>query len=217
MDLADVMTEIGARLDTIDGLRVYPYPADQVTPPAAVVTYPETVQFDATYARGMDRYPDLVVMVLVAKPWDRSTRDLVAGYLNGSGAGSVKDVLENGSRPPVAFTASNRTSFTVTLQGLPTGHGLKAGAQITVDSTDNTIDGTHNLIAAGATSVQFPQLLGNDADTGSGTIDYIPGGSTPYTSFDVVTVTSATLDPVSMAGVEYLAATFNLDIAGTGA
>lgn len=216
MILADVMQEIADRLDTIDGLRVYGYPADQIQPPAAAVTYPESVDFDSTFQRGMDRIPDLPVIVLVAKPWDRSTRDQIAAYIDGSGASSVKAVLENGDRPDTTFTASNRSGFIVTLQGLPTGHGLKTGASITVDSTDNTIDGTFVVLTATATTVTYPQVAGNDTDTGSGTIAYIPGGATPYTAFDTLRVTSCDVDAVSVAGVEYLAAVFHLDIAGPG-
>lgn len=95
MILSDVMDEIAARLDTIDGLRVHAYPADNVAPPAAVVTYPGSIDFDSTYARGMDRIPDLSVVVLVGKVSDRASRDRISAYVNGSGASSIKAVLED--------------------------------------------------------------------------------------------------------------------------
>lgn len=38
-----------------------------------------------------------------------------------------------------------------------------------------------------------------------------------YTAFDTVRVTGAEFDVIAMAGVEYLGATFRLDIAGEGA
>lgn len=134
MDLGDVMDELGDALDTIDGLRVYRYPPDSVQVPAAVVTYPETVQYGQTMRRGMDRYPDLSVVVMVGKVSDRVSRDRIAVYADGAGARSVKAVVE-------AHT---------------------------------------------------------------------------YTACDTVTVTGAEFDIVSMAGVEYLAATFNIDVAGPG-
>lgn len=134
MNLADVMDEIAARLDTIAGLRVHGHPPDKITPPAAVVTYPDTYNYDQTYARGMDRL-DLPVVVLVGKVSARASRDDLARFADGSGAASVKAVLEAGT----------------------------------------------------------------------------------YTAFDTVRVTGAEFDVIAMAGVEYLGATFRLDIAGEGA
>jgi len=135
MDLAAVMDEIGDQLDTIDGLRVYRYPPDSVSVPAAVVTYPETITYDETMRRGMDRYPNLPVVVMVGKVSDRTSRDRIAQYADGAGDRSVKAVVE-------AHT---------------------------------------------------------------------------YTSLGSVRVTGAAFDIVSMGGIEYLAATFSIDIAGTGA
>lgn len=215
MNLADVMTEIGDRLDTIAGLRVYRYPPDQVAVPAAVVTYPEDYIFDATFGRGMDTMT-LPVVVMVGRVSDRKSRDLIAGYCDGAGPQSIKAVLETGDRPAVTFTASNRNGFVVTLTGLPTGHGFKTGASAVVDSTDNTIDGTFFLLGHAATSVTYPQVGGNDADTGSGTVAHVPGGAPGYTAFDTVRVVDIVFDIVSMAGVEYVAATLTLDIAGPG-
>ena len=96
MDLALVMDELAARLATIEGLRVHAQPIGSVTPPAAVVVYPEEVTFDATYGRGMDRMR-LPIVVVVGRPYDRSTRDALAGYCAGSGAQSVKAVIESGA------------------------------------------------------------------------------------------------------------------------
>lgn len=96
MNLADVMDEVAARLGTIDGLRTFAYPPDRVTPPAAIVTYPTELNFDTAYARGMDRLT-LPVIVLVGKVSDRTARNHIAAYVNGSGASSVKAVLESGT------------------------------------------------------------------------------------------------------------------------
>lgn len=134
MNLGDVMDEIGDRLDAIGGLRVYRYPPDNVAPPAAVVTYPETYTYDETYGRGMDRFT-VPVIVMVGKVSDRASRDQLGVYLDGSGDKSIKAVVESGT----------------------------------------------------------------------------------YTAFDTARVTGATFDIVSMAGVEYVAATLPIDIAGQGA
>lgn len=96
MDLAKVMDAVAAQLDTIPGLRVFAYPPDSLVPPAAVVSYPDTLTFDDTYGRGMDRLT-LPVVVVVGRPSDRSTRDNLAVYCDGSGVASVKAVIEAGA------------------------------------------------------------------------------------------------------------------------
>jgi len=134
MNLADVMQAVADRLDTITGLRCFGYPADKITPPAAVVTYPESYDYDSTYNRGMDRM-ELPVVVLVGKTSDRATRANLARYADGSGAASVKAIVESGT----------------------------------------------------------------------------------YTAFDTVRVVRVVFDVVTIAGSAYLAATFTLDITGSGA
>lgn len=96
MNLAAVMQAISDRLDTIGGLRCFAYPAPKVNPPAAVVSYPDEITFDETYGRGMDQMT-LPVVVVVGKVSDRAARDQIAAYCNGSGASSVKQVLESGT------------------------------------------------------------------------------------------------------------------------
>jgi hypothetical protein len=95
MNLSDVMDEIAARLGAIKGLRVFAYPADSLSPPAAAVLYPDGITFDETYGRGMDRLT-LPVLLVVGKPTDRSTRDRIAQYCDGSGPASVKAAVEAG-------------------------------------------------------------------------------------------------------------------------
>lgn len=94
MRLADVMDEIAARLDTIEGLRVFAYPPGSLTgTPAAIVSYPGTYTYDATYGRGSDEMR-LPVVVVVGKPDDLRTRDLLSVYVDGGGASSVKAKLD---------------------------------------------------------------------------------------------------------------------------
>lgn len=97
MDLNLVMDEIATRLDTIAGLRCTGFPPPTVTPPAGIVSYPDRVEFDATYGRGVDLIVDLPVLVVEGKATDRSARDRIAAYAAGSGARSVKAVLESGT------------------------------------------------------------------------------------------------------------------------
>lgn len=96
MNLADVMQAVADRLDTVQGLRVFAYPPDALHPPAAVVTYPETYTFDATYGRGMDQI-SLPLVVVVGRVSDRASRDVIGAYVDGSGTQSVKQVVESGT------------------------------------------------------------------------------------------------------------------------
>lgn len=135
MDLNLVMDEIGERLGYIDGLNVFDFPAPTVVPPAAVLSYPDRVEFDETYGRGMDRIVDLPLFVVEGKADTRNARDRIAEYVAGSGDRSVKAVLESGT----------------------------------------------------------------------------------YTSFDDIQVTSAVFDVVRIGAIDYIAAIFTLNIAGSGA
>lgn len=90
------MDQLATQLKTINGLRVFAYPPDSLVPPAAVVSFPSEYQFDNTYGRGSDVI-HLPVMVVVGRTADRITRDLLSVYVNGSGAKSVKAVLESGT------------------------------------------------------------------------------------------------------------------------
>lgn len=94
MDLEDVSEEIRTALDTITDLRVPPWGVERIPSPAAVVALPERINFDETYGRGKDAYEDLAVVVLVAQPESRASRKTIAAYADGSGAKSVKAVLE---------------------------------------------------------------------------------------------------------------------------
>lgn len=96
MILSDVMDELATQLDTISGLRTFAFPPDSVVPPAAIISYPETYTYDETYGRGMDRMT-LPAIVVVGRLSDRSTRDLLSAYVDGSGSSSVKAVVEAGS------------------------------------------------------------------------------------------------------------------------
>lgn len=94
MDLNTVSDEIRTALGSISGLRVQPWGVRQVQVPAAIVALPERILYDSTYGRGKDEYPDLPVIVLVGAPEERASVKNLAVYAAGSGAKSVKAVLE---------------------------------------------------------------------------------------------------------------------------
>jgi hypothetical protein len=118
MILSDVMDQLATQVDTIAGLRVLAFPADQVQPPAAVVGWPETIEYDTTNTRGVDHI-NLPIIVLVGKAWDRPTRNLLSAYVNGSGAASVKAVLKAGVYTAMSSVRVASVDFeTVTVAGV---------------------------------------------------------------------------------------------------
>jgi hypothetical protein len=106
MDLAAVMDEVKAKLvAALPTLNVFAYPPGSVTPPAAVITYPDRIDLGVTYQGGMSRIESLPVVVVVGKVSDPDARDTIAAYVKGSGASSVPAILEAG--PFVAFSTLN--------------------------------------------------------------------------------------------------------------
>lgn len=95
MNLADVMDELATRLRTIPRLKVHSQSGADLVPPAATVYYPTEYVYDETYGRGMDRMT-LHIGIIVGAVVDRSARNTLAEYVNGSGSRSFKQVLESG-------------------------------------------------------------------------------------------------------------------------
>jgi hypothetical protein len=95
MIVGDVMDQIGVQLDTISGLRVLDYEADDINVPAALVSLPVGIDYLGTYKRGMDSMI-IQVTILVSMVSDRVRRDKIAPYADGAGSKSVKQVLEAG-------------------------------------------------------------------------------------------------------------------------
>lgn len=96
MNLAECMQQLADQLETIGGgLTVFGHPPNRVSAPAAIVTYPDGYTFDGSYGRGMDRLT-LPIIVLVGKVDARTSRDRIGKYADGSGAASIKQVVESG-------------------------------------------------------------------------------------------------------------------------
>lgn len=92
--IADCMDSLGSALETIPGLRVFPYYADRVTPPAAVIGFPDSYDFDTTMRRGSDTivFP---ITIVVGKADTRTARDALSAYCDGSGVSSVKVAIDS--------------------------------------------------------------------------------------------------------------------------
>lgn len=90
----EVMAGIGAALRQIPDLDVFDYPAENLTPPMAVVAFPEgDIEYDTTYGRGSDTAV-FVVYVVAGRVDVESAYAALAGYMSGQGASSVKAAIE---------------------------------------------------------------------------------------------------------------------------
>lgn len=92
MDVELVMDELEQALRTIEGLRVCVV-GEHPHPPAAYVSYPESITYDLEYGRGSDEI-DLQAVVVIGRTIDRATRKALAAYCDGNGDQSIKTVLE---------------------------------------------------------------------------------------------------------------------------
>jgi hypothetical protein len=90
MDIQAVRQGLADRADTIAGLNVTAHVPDSVSEPHFFPAEVD-VDYDKTYGRGMDELM-VTCRVLVGRPGDES--GLLAGYLKGSGATSLKAAIE---------------------------------------------------------------------------------------------------------------------------
>lgn len=96
MNVSTVMAQIGVALDTISGLRVSAFPADNAQPPFALVDFPEAVEYDSAFQRGADE-ATFPVLIGVSRSSDRAAQAKLAAFMDGSGAMSVKAAIEAGT------------------------------------------------------------------------------------------------------------------------
>ena len=86
--IAQVMTGFEARLETISGLRVASYVADQINPPQATIGVPAIESYHATMQRGRFRLTG-EIYVFVSAALDRVGQLALAEYANPTGTKSV--------------------------------------------------------------------------------------------------------------------------------
>jgi hypothetical protein len=88
MDISAIMDGIANALASL--ARSFAYPAEQITVPCFVVSYPE-IDYDATFGRGSD-YATYPVYYVAGSKTDRNTRDELSRMIAGSN--SVKEALD---------------------------------------------------------------------------------------------------------------------------
>lgn len=83
---------LATRLATISGLRTSATVPDKPNPPIAIVL-PNGITFDSSFARGVDEYTFLV-LVIVGRVDERTAQDRLDAYCDPTGSSSVKTAIE---------------------------------------------------------------------------------------------------------------------------
>lgn len=94
MDLAGIMDALAGATPSAITPRHYAYPVGSVVPPAVVVGYPTTIEYDATFDRGVDRLV-IPVFYVCGMVDDIGARAAVSAVI--SGTNEIKLALETNS------------------------------------------------------------------------------------------------------------------------
>lgn len=90
--LTDIRSGLATRIATISGLRTAATIPDQVNPPIAIVI-PERLTYDDAYGKGLVTY-SFLVQVIVGKVSERTSQNKIDGFINPTGATSIKAAIE---------------------------------------------------------------------------------------------------------------------------
>lgn len=113
MIVSDVMDELGGRLEEIPDLRVMPWAATRIAPPAALISLPPSLTYNQTYGRGGMNRLTLVISILVGWSTDRTSRDEITKYLDSVGPYSIREKINTGRYRScdTAVVTSGNTAF----------------------------------------------------------------------------------------------------------
>jgi hypothetical protein len=84
---------LATNLATISGLRTTTETPDTISPPVAIINV-ANVNFDKTFARGLDEY-NFVITCVVGRVGERTAQRLLDSYVSSTGASSVKLAIES--------------------------------------------------------------------------------------------------------------------------
>lgn len=87
--IQEVMEGIEARLETIEGLRVAAYVADQINPPQAIVGVPPVPDYRRVFGPAGQLMIEPTITILVSAALDRVGQMKLASYVDKTGAQSV--------------------------------------------------------------------------------------------------------------------------------
>jgi hypothetical protein len=91
--ISELRAGIKTNLATITGLRVSDFQPDNINPPVAIV-FPISVNYDETFARGMQTYT-FSVQVIVGRVSERTGQNSIDAYISSTGTKSIKLAIES--------------------------------------------------------------------------------------------------------------------------
>ena len=91
--ITSLRTGLATNLATISGLRTTTETPDTISPPVAIINV-ANVNFDKTFARGLDEY-NFVITCVVGRVGERTAQRLLDSYVSSTGASSVKLAIES--------------------------------------------------------------------------------------------------------------------------
>jgi hypothetical protein len=91
--ISELRAGIKTNLATISGLRVSDYQPDNINPPVAIV-FPISVDYDDTFARGMQTYT-FSVQIIVGRVSERSGQNAIDSFISSTGTSSIKLAIES--------------------------------------------------------------------------------------------------------------------------
>lgn len=98
MNISHVMQEVAGVLDAaLPKTQVTWFWSDKVAPPQLVIGLPESIDYDTTYGRGVDSVRGLEIIAVVGKVNTPASFNKLSEYSAGSGAASVRQIVETHS------------------------------------------------------------------------------------------------------------------------
>lgn len=94
VNLKLVMEEIADKLKQLTGINVFSYPVDSVTPPAGILSYPDSIDYDVTYQSGESTFTNLPVYMVTDRSDSESARNKVSVWTDPHSMQSVKAYLD---------------------------------------------------------------------------------------------------------------------------
>lgn len=95
--IPQIMTKLGERLATVDGLRGTSYAPDNPSPPVAFPLVPAIPSYREAMRRGVYVLP-FQIALLTGAQLDRTGQERLALFASPTGAASVRAALEDGDR-----------------------------------------------------------------------------------------------------------------------
>lgn len=87
-----VLDAVAAKVATVSGIRAFSYAPDAIVPPTAVVEI-DRIEYDSDFVRGCDEMT-VRISVFVSRADDRVGLAKLKSFMGGSGASSIKTVIE---------------------------------------------------------------------------------------------------------------------------